>query len=127
MCGRVNNSQMFWLLVLLLLLVLLVRAKPGHQSMRQTCEREVCTANVLDESANCVLKCMSPKCFHKLYAGAPLENGEVDDRRRAQFQACVAAEERQEKNWIKRQTWTGSGNVSPEEIALPDSDWEVGL
>ena len=50
-----------------------------------------------EESMNCILQCISPKCYTSLYAPSPLERGEIDLIRGSQFESCVKEELRQER------------------------------
>ncbi len=46
---------------------------------------------------NCVLKCVSPECYEKLYGNDPLEEGELDTTRGRLFRNCLKTELRKQK------------------------------
>ena len=45
---------------------------------------------------NCLLKCVSPECYEKIYEADPLEEGELDTTRGRLFKSCVRTEKRKE-------------------------------
>jgi molecular chaperone DnaJ len=90
---------------------------------KDTCQRQVCLQADVGEKVNCVSKCLSPTCFHRVYASAPLEDGEIDEKRRTGFNACLAAEERADRSKKKSAAWSGQDNVSEEEKVQRDSEW----
>jgi len=57
-----------------------------------------CAHLILEESAGCVHRCVSPDCHAQLYGGdgnnggGPLELGEIDPVRHAQFELCAKRE-----------------------------------
>lgn len=64
------------------------------KNLQYSCESNVQCSIYLKESAsnkNCVLKCISKKCYDKIYAFDPLEDGEIDQRYKS-FKGCVANE-----------------------------------
>ena len=57
------------------------------------CETSVCGHLILEESMNCVTKCVSELCYKEArYDEFPLEDGEVDENRAIQFALCVRNE-----------------------------------
>lgn len=57
------------------------------------CEANDCGNLVLEESMNCVTKCVSEQCYKESkYDVNPLEDGEVDENRALQFAGCVRNE-----------------------------------
>jgi len=89
--------------------------------MEGECTQLVCVGGESKyERQNCASKCVSPSCFARHYAASPLEDGEVDEARRARFLACAEAELRNEAARVR---WSGRANVSPEEAARSDSRW----
>lgn len=62
-------------------------------------KRSECTERVLAEQdpkcressidrENCVLRCMEPTCYERIYGGDPLEEGEVDVERGSSYRKC---------------------------------------
>lgn len=47
---------------------------------------------------NCILRCVSPKCYDKVYGEDPLEEGEVDDVRGSRFRSCAKNEHARERH-----------------------------
>ncbi len=47
---------------------------------------------------NCVLKCVSTRCYDNVYGGDPLEEGEIDVARGRTFRSCARTELRGAKN-----------------------------
>ena len=47
---------------------------------------------------NCVLKCVSARCYDNVYGGDPLEEGEIDVARGRTFRSCARTELRGAKN-----------------------------
>lgn len=43
------------------------------------------------DKQNCILQCISQRCFDEIYASDPLEEGEIDQRY-ASFKGCFAAD-----------------------------------
>jgi hypothetical protein len=62
------------------------------QSTRMTCEYEVCSFLIPEESLNCVQACISPVCYQGIYGDDPLEDGELDTNRAKEFDACAKEE-----------------------------------
>ncbi len=57
------------------------------------CEIGECGHLILEESMNCVTKCVSEQCYKEVkYDEDPLEDGEVDMNRAMQFAQCVRNE-----------------------------------
>ena len=50
-----------------------------------------CQNYELEEYQNCVLQCVSPKCYKEIYSPNPLEDGEVDQRLQS-FKGCLYLE-----------------------------------
>jgi len=88
--------------------------KPRQRARNTKLERDFkarragCEANVRGGSApcggtseiereNCVLRCISTKCYGDFYAEDPLEEGEIDTRQGTRFRSCAKAELRQEQ------------------------------
>ena len=61
-------------------------------------KKQLCVTNqcghieIVEESYNCVNKCLSPACYNDIYAEEPLEDGEVDNTRSKIFTNCVRKE-----------------------------------
>jgi hypothetical protein len=88
-----------------------VDAKPNNQIdkiwkvRKSICEKSPeCTLKPLDESQNCINKCVSRTCFDFIYAAEPLEDGEIDTDRAHKFTNCLRKEERDKKvkEWNKK-------------------------
>ena len=57
------------------------------------CETRDCGHLILEESMNCVTKCVSEQCYKQAkYDVDPLEDGEVDESRAMLFAQCVRNE-----------------------------------
>jgi hypothetical protein len=50
-----------------------------------------------DENMNCLNKCTSDKCYEKVYASMPLEDGEIDPERERVFRSCLRDEAKRKK------------------------------
>jgi hypothetical protein len=91
-------SHLVRLLTLLLLLVLTAQAakKPDYfkdwKARKLECSRR--SSCLLDESENCVNRCISAVCYAQLYKDWPLEDGEIDKSRSREFMDCVKQEEK---------------------------------
>ena len=48
-----------------------------------------CAHLIYEESAGCITACISPGCHDKIYGSNPLEEGEIDLIRLAQFELCA--------------------------------------
>eukprot|EP00568_Trieres_chinensis_P009700 CAMPEP_0183307864 /NCGR_PEP_ID=MMETSP0160_2-20130417/19601_1 /TAXON_ID=2839 ORGANISM="Odontella Sinensis, Strain Grunow 1884" /NCGR_SAMPLE_ID=MMETSP0160_2 /ASSEMBLY_ACC=CAM_ASM_000250 /LENGTH=128 /DNA_ID=CAMNT_0025471565 /DNA_START=57 /DNA_END=443 /DNA_ORIENTATION=- len=57
-----------------------------------SCETVACGSLVPEESTPCVTECVSSQCHGKIYGDAPLELGEVDERRYYEFERCAKTE-----------------------------------
>lgn len=55
-------------------------------SMRTDCQNYE-----LEELQNCVLQCISAKCYQEIYAADPLEEGEIDQRIQS-YKGCLYLE-----------------------------------
>ena len=91
-------SNRIALVFLLLILALEVQAKGKSQDRirREECEKlEVCK---WDETENCVIRCMSMKCYEKIYGDIPLEPGEMHRDKYQLFLDCFRKEEKALKN-----------------------------
>mmetsp|Transcript_33340 Transcript_33340/g.65041 ORF Transcript_33340/g.65041 Transcript_33340/m.65041 type:complete len:143 (+) Transcript_33340:203-631(+) len=55
---------------------------------RIDCERTQCRGMLGEERQTCTYRCMSPNCFHEVYAHDELEEGEVDTERARQYAFC---------------------------------------
>lgn len=74
------------------------RAERELTLMRQSCQEDTeCNQLVLEESMNCVLNCISERCFDQIYGGTQLEDGEIDVARLRDFEKCVREDLRQER------------------------------
>ena len=56
---------------------------------RRECDSGPCAAVPYGESESCVLQCLAPDCYATVYAKAPLEPGEIDFVRQAEFNRCL--------------------------------------
>lgn len=72
------------------------------RTVRSDCAIQVCKAVVVEESMNCVLSCISPACYNRVYEDEPLEDGEIDVRRARDFEDCLKDEFRtlRERRWF---------------------------
>lgn len=92
---------MLRLVVALLLMLVLVSAarKPEYlkdwKARKQECMRR--PSCLYDESDNCMNRCISKACYEKIFASAPLEDGELDKFRNRDFLDCVKQEEKERK------------------------------
>jgi hypothetical protein len=102
--------------VIILTFPKLVDAKPrksqkfGHKvdSIRAACLAESpCADLVLEESMNCVNRCMSETCYQEIFGDDPLEDGQLDIGRRKSFDACVKEEMRLERVRLREQEREG--------------------
>jgi len=79
-------------------MVTLVHAKPRSyynrlMSIKQReCELRTCSAVANEEWDNCVLQCISQKCYQEVFAEDPLEDGEIDTKRSQTFYSCFRGE-----------------------------------
>mmetsp|Transcript_12219 Transcript_12219/g.18356 ORF Transcript_12219/g.18356 Transcript_12219/m.18356 type:complete len:130 (-) Transcript_12219:32-421(-) len=95
-------SKILLVLLILFLLPDLVRAKPKKKNRALEnlynariiyCETGDCGHLILEESMNCVTKCVSEKCYSEVkYDVDPLEDGEVDVNRATLFAQCTRNE-----------------------------------
>ena len=72
-----------------------VKAKRADCEVQLREDRECNKSGI--EMENCILKCMSNMCYGNIYAGDPLEEGEVDIIRGRNFRSCARNELRQLK------------------------------
>jgi hypothetical protein len=65
-----------------------------YYSIRSSCENgsSECADVILEESVPCVTRCISSACHDRVYGDSPLEAGEVDRLRYAEFEACAKKE-----------------------------------
>lgn len=85
--------------ILLLLLSLALAATNKHTKTKQKCASlESCK---LDNTENCVNRCLSEACYTAVYAADPLQPGEIDKKRARLFSDCQKSEERESR---KRRT-----------------------
>jgi len=65
-----------------------------YYSIRSSCENgsSECADVVLEESVPCVTRCISSACHDRVYGDSPLEPGEVDRLRYAEFEVCAKKE-----------------------------------
>lgn len=67
------------------------------------CETGDCGHLILEESMNCVTKCVSEQCYKEAkYDVEPLEDGEVDESRAILFAQCVRNETIKERAYGSR-------------------------
>ncbi|CEM17383.1 unnamed protein product [Vitrella brassicaformis CCMP3155] len=59
------------------------------RTRRQSCSRNECGHLPIEENDGCVDKCVSPICYNEVYVSDPLERGEIDRRRRNEFNGCL--------------------------------------
>mmetsp|Transcript_12473 Transcript_12473/g.18515 ORF Transcript_12473/g.18515 Transcript_12473/m.18515 type:complete len:130 (+) Transcript_12473:178-567(+) len=95
-------SKILLVLLILFLLPDLVRAKPKKKNRALEnlynariihCETGDCGHLIIEESMNCVTKCVSEKCYSEVkFDVDPLEDGEVDVNRAMLFAQCVRNE-----------------------------------
>ena len=63
------------------------------RNLRSECQNTgACSLLVPEESLNCVNQCLSETCFATIFGANPLEDGEIDLVRGAQFEDCVQGE-----------------------------------
>ena len=77
-------------------------ADKDYHLMRDTCAEAIktdpeCVGNDDVVRENCVLRCVSPECYDKLYGHDPLEEGELDTTRGRLFRNCVRSEMKEKK------------------------------
>lgn len=60
-----------------------------------------CAQLIFEESVGCITECISPQCHEKIYSSKPIEIGEIDLIRHAQFELC-AKREMKERSRIER-------------------------
>ncbi|QDZ20670.1 hypothetical protein HOP50_04g31920 [Chloropicon primus] len=53
-----------------------------------------CTGGSDVQKENCVLLCVSPECYEKIYGSDPLEEGELDTTRGRLFRTCVRTKDK---------------------------------
>ena len=85
-------------LIILLAILILVngKGKSPEKIKREECERiEVCK---YDLTENCALRCVSEKCYIKVYGNIPLEPGEVHKDKTKVFNDCYRQEEKDIKS-----------------------------
>ena len=74
--------------------------------LRDACEATPACAPLAEgEEEPCVLRCLSPRCWELVYAADPLEPGQVDKGRAAEFDNCLKRAEgtlRSEGLWPPR-------------------------
>jgi hypothetical protein len=66
----------------------------GYKARFKDCEKGDECVNIFLEDPNCALRCTSHACWREVYMNEPLEPGEVDAKRRAQFDGCCRVEDR---------------------------------
>ena len=82
-----SSHHLFWHNDLISRLENLYNARITH------CETGECGHLILEESMNCVTKCVSEQCYKEVkYDEEPLEDGEVDMNRAILFAQCVRNE-----------------------------------
>ena len=105
------------------------------------CETRDCGHLILEESMNCVTKCVSEQCYKQAkYDVDPLEDGEVDESRAMLFAQCVRNEIIKETahrrvRWIMNSVhskqvshWNNSGTIiSLCKFILEDTAYQLTL
>lgn len=90
------------LVILFLLPKLVIAGNPSRgkkkkhefevRTLRSHCASQTCAAFIPEEGMNCLLACVSPSCFARVYGLTPLEEGEVDVDRANAFETCLKEE-----------------------------------
>ena len=82
-------------------------ARPMQQPKEQP---DGCAHLTFEESAGCITACISPECHKQIYSN-PLEVGEIDLIRHAQFELCAkrALKERQRIERIEKRKASSAG------------------
>ena len=65
-----------------------------YYQIRSSCENESpdCADVIFEESVPCITRCVSSACHDRVYGDIPLEPGEVDRLRYAEFEVCAKRE-----------------------------------
>ncbi|XP_047336273.1 uncharacterized protein LOC124939861 [Impatiens glandulifera] len=109
-CRRMNQTLIailpncvFWMLLFLLIAPLDVLAKSRQpiseaevRELKNQCYADIesglwgwdCKSSTIAKE-NCALKCLSPTCFELIYETDPLEEGEKDFARSAEYKYCM--------------------------------------
>ncbi|ODM98380.1 hypothetical protein Ocin01_08306 [Orchesella cincta] len=83
----------------------------SHREWESACTQTPACLGISDlEKVKCVRKCMSPSCYHDIYAFDELEEGEIDIRFQS-FKGCFASR-------ITRKHFTGGSSEYDEAIPL---------
>lgn len=82
-------------------------ARPMQQPKQQP---DGCAHLIFEESAGCITACISPECHKQIYSN-PLEVGEIDLIRHAQFELCAkrALKERRRIERIEKRKASSAG------------------
>jgi len=72
-----------------------------------------CANLIIEESAGCITACISPGCHEKIYGSNPLEEGEIDLIRHAQFELCTKTDlkERRRIERIEKRKASSEGYI----------------
>ncbi len=62
-----------------------------HGRLNRCSMKTDCQNYELEEHQNCILQCISSKCYKEIYSHDPLEEGEVDQRLQS-FKGCLSIE-----------------------------------
>lgn len=78
------------------------------QALRDYCldecdDNDIGTITLLEESLNCVYRCVSDDCYEDVYGNEPLEDGEIDMARYKNFEICVLSELKEEARRERQQ------------------------
>ena len=84
------------LLIVVLVLQVYSKGKSPEKIKREECEKlEICK---YDDTDNCTLRCMSEKCYLKVYGNDELEAGEIQRDKAKLYTDCFRIEEKEIKN-----------------------------
>mmetsp|Transcript_8047 Transcript_8047/g.11630 ORF Transcript_8047/g.11630 Transcript_8047/m.11630 type:complete len:151 (+) Transcript_8047:124-576(+) len=120
--GNQTSYVVFFVKLLLVVIILFLlpqmvtgRAQPAGKKGRRRddrhftlnkvqCERENCGELLPEENSNCVLECLSLKCYQEIYGELEaLEDGEIDVQRWRQFETCAKDQRREERKRVRRE------------------------
>jgi len=101
---------LFLAAVVLLVFALPIEAKSSRARKTWKLRQADCEKSCPEgyDDPNCVLRCVSPRCFETIYGAEPLEAGEIDFERKNTFRTCVHQEDRQKFSPLSA---PGLGNV----------------
>ena len=82
-----------WKLVVLVSLIWLGEGKGSraktYKRSKSACHKSHCYNIDRQLATLCISSCISPRCFHKIYAHNPLDYGEIDRDRELEFERCA--------------------------------------